>query len=140
MKRHFVCHSSNAYSEWLPFEDGANTGRRQASIALHRRSGHRRDGGHQGATTSWPCDWRKFTRPAWTEDRSIAGVTESLRRRHTFQRLRRLGTRLPRRRACEIREFSQTKEGECLKISHPREAYQALVADLKKPEHAAWLE
>lgn len=27
-----------------------------------------------------------------------------------------------------------------VKLSHPREAFQALVADLKKPEHAGWLD
>ena len=40
----------------------------------------------------------------------------------------------------KLEQFSQTQEGGCLKISHPREAYEALVADLKKPENAAWLE
>ncbi len=39
-----------------------------------------------------------------------------------------------------LQELSQTQEGSRVKIIHPREAYKLLIADLKKPEHAAWLE
>lgn len=40
----------------------------------------------------------------------------------------------------KLEAFSQTQEGSRVKISHPRQAYEALIADLRKPEHAAWLE
>jgi CRISPR-associated protein Cst2 len=40
----------------------------------------------------------------------------------------------------KLEAFAQTDEGERLKISHPREAFQALIADLNNPENANWLE
>jgi len=40
----------------------------------------------------------------------------------------------------KLEEFAQTQEGQCVKISHPREAFKALIAALKQPEHAHWLD
>lgn len=40
----------------------------------------------------------------------------------------------------KLEAFAQSLEGRCIKISHPREAFRALIADLKKPENASWLE
>ncbi len=40
----------------------------------------------------------------------------------------------------KLEEFAQTEEGQRIKVSHPREAFRALIAALKKPENAAWLD
>jgi len=40
----------------------------------------------------------------------------------------------------KLEEFAQTEEGKCIKISHPREVFKALIAALKQPEHARWLD
>lgn len=40
----------------------------------------------------------------------------------------------------KLEEFAQTDEGKLIKISHPRQAFQALIEALKRPEHASWLE
>lgn len=40
----------------------------------------------------------------------------------------------------KLEAFADTLEGARLKIMHPREAFQALVADLKKAENHGWLE
>lgn len=40
----------------------------------------------------------------------------------------------------KLEAFAQSLEARCIKISHPREAFRALIADLKKPENASWLE
>lgn len=39
-----------------------------------------------------------------------------------------------------LEEFAATEAGSRVKISHPRQAYQALIADLQKPENANWLD
>jgi len=39
-----------------------------------------------------------------------------------------------------LEDFAQTPEGQRVKIGHPREAFQALIADLKEPAHADWLD
>jgi len=36
--------------------------------------------------------------------------------------------------------FLQSSHGDRIRVSHPREAFQALVEDFRKPEHAKWLE
>ncbi len=40
----------------------------------------------------------------------------------------------------KLEEFAQTDEGQRIKMSHPREAFRALIEALKQPEHATWLE
>lgn len=40
----------------------------------------------------------------------------------------------------KLEEFAQTEEGKRIRISHPREAFQALIEALKQPEHTTWLE
>lgn len=40
----------------------------------------------------------------------------------------------------KLEEFAQTNEGKRIRISHPREAFQALIEALKQPEHAGWLD
>lgn len=40
----------------------------------------------------------------------------------------------------KLEEFALTEEGKRIKISHPRETFRALIAALKQPEHAAWLD
>lgn len=40
----------------------------------------------------------------------------------------------------KLEAFAQTPEGSRVKISHPRESFQALIADLNNPENANWLE
>ena len=35
---------------------------------------------------------------------------------------------------------AQTENGKVIKISHPREAFQGLIAEMKKPDNAAWLD
>lgn len=39
-----------------------------------------------------------------------------------------------------LEDFAQTPEGQRVKIGHPREAFRALIADLKDPNHASWLD
>ncbi len=39
----------------------------------------------------------------------------------------------------KLEAFAQADEGKLVKISHPREAFQALIADLQNPENADWL-
>lgn len=36
--------------------------------------------------------------------------------------------------------FVETADGSRVKVSHPRDAFRALIADLKRPENACWLE
>jgi CRISPR-associated autoregulator, Cst2 family len=40
----------------------------------------------------------------------------------------------------KLEVFAQTEEGKRIRISHPREAFRALIEALKQPEHAAWLD
>ena len=40
----------------------------------------------------------------------------------------------------KLEEFAQTEGGRCVKISHPREAFKALIAALKQPKNAYWLD
>jgi len=40
----------------------------------------------------------------------------------------------------KLEAFAQTPEGSRVRISHPRQAFMALIAELKKPENADWLE
>jgi CRISPR-associated protein Cst2 len=40
----------------------------------------------------------------------------------------------------KLEAFAQTEEGKRIRISHPREAFRALIGALKQPEHAAWLD
>jgi len=40
----------------------------------------------------------------------------------------------------KLEAFAQTEEGKRIRISHPREAFRALIEALKQPEHAAWLD
>lgn len=40
----------------------------------------------------------------------------------------------------KLEEFAQTDEGKRIRVSHPREAFQALIEALKQPEHATWLD
>lgn len=40
----------------------------------------------------------------------------------------------------KLEAFAQTLEGSRVKISHPRDAFRALIADLNNPENANWLE
>ncbi len=40
----------------------------------------------------------------------------------------------------KLENFAQTEEGQRIRISHPREAFQALVDALQKPENAYWLD
>jgi CRISPR-associated protein Cst2 len=40
----------------------------------------------------------------------------------------------------KLEAFAQTAEGRRIKLDHPREAFQTLIAELRKPDHAAWLE
>lgn len=40
----------------------------------------------------------------------------------------------------KLEDFVQTPEGQKVKVSHPREAFRALINDLKDPVHASWLD
>ncbi len=40
----------------------------------------------------------------------------------------------------KLEEFIQTEEGQRIRISHPREAFRALIEALQKPENAHWLD
>jgi CRISPR-associated protein Cst2 len=40
----------------------------------------------------------------------------------------------------KLEAFAQSDEGKRIRISHPREAFRALIEALKQPEHASWLD
>lgn len=40
----------------------------------------------------------------------------------------------------KLEAFAQTEEGARIHISHPREAFQALITALEQPEHTSWLD
>lgn len=40
----------------------------------------------------------------------------------------------------KLEAFAQTEEGRCVKIGHPREAFQSLITALKEEENSSWLD